>query len=69
MPVMNGFEFIEHLKQKNYSIPIIVLTSRYLSDVEYANLHPYVETILTKEQFKQQDLIYSNISKRILLQS
>jgi signal transduction histidine kinase/DNA-binding response OmpR family regulator len=59
MPVMDGFEFIEHLKNNPQwcSIPIIVLTSRNLSAEEQASLNQHVEIIFQKADFQPEELI------------
>ncbi len=59
MPVMDGFEFIEHLQNNDKwcSIPVVVLTSRRISAEEHACLNQHVETIFQKEDFQQEDLI------------
>jgi signal transduction histidine kinase/DNA-binding response OmpR family regulator len=59
MPVMDGFEFLEHLQNNDKwrSIPVVVLTSRRISAEEHACLNQHVETIFQKEDFKQEDLI------------
>ncbi|MEK8018660.1 MAG: response regulator [Candidatus Parabeggiatoa sp.] len=60
MPIMDGFELLEHLQNNEQwrSIPIIVLTSRNLSAEEQARLNPHVETIFKKEEFQQEELIW-----------
>ena len=59
MPVMDGFEFIEHLQNHAQwrSIPVIVLTSRNLSVEEQARLNQHVEIVFKKEDFQQDELI------------
>jgi len=59
MPVMDGFEFLEHLQNNDQwrYIPVIVLTSRNLSAEEHARLNQHVETIFQKEDFPQEELI------------
>jgi CheY-like chemotaxis protein len=59
MPIMNGFEFIKHLQQneKWHSTPVVVLTAKNLSAEEQAHLNQQVETIFTKDAYKQEDLI------------
>jgi signal transduction histidine kinase/DNA-binding response OmpR family regulator len=59
MPVMDGFEFLEHLQNHEQwcSIPVIVLTSRNLSAEEHARLNQHVETIFQKDDFQQEKLI------------
>jgi CheY-like chemotaxis protein len=60
MPVMNGFEFINHLKAKEKwcSIPVIVLTSKELSAEEQARLNNSVESILNKKVYNQEKLVW-----------
>jgi len=59
MPVMDGFQFLEHLRkhEKWRSVRVVVLTSRNLSAEEQARLNPHVETIFQKEYVQQNDLI------------
>jgi CheY-like chemotaxis protein len=60
MPVMDGFELLEHLQNNEQwrSIPVVVLTSRNISAEEQARLNPHVETIFQKEEFQQEELIW-----------
>ncbi|HIE01048.1 MAG TPA: response regulator [Thiotrichaceae bacterium] len=59
MPVMDGFEFLSHLREKEKwsSIPVIVLTSTHLSPEEQARLQGNVETIFQKETYNRDDLL------------
>jgi CheY-like chemotaxis protein len=59
MPVMEGFEFIEHLQNNEQwrSIPVVVVTSRELSAEEHARLNQHVETIFQKEDFEQEEFL------------
>ena len=58
MPVMDGFEFITHLRndEKNCSIPTVVLTSRNLSAEEQVHLNQSVKFILRKETYTKNEL-------------
>ncbi|RKZ87879.1 MAG: hypothetical protein DRR19_13140 [Candidatus Parabeggiatoa sp. nov. 1] len=60
MPVMDGFEFLEHLQNNEQwrSIPVVVLTSKNLSAEEQARLNPHVETIFQKADFQPEELIW-----------
>jgi len=59
MPVMDGFQFIEHLRknEKWRSIPVVVLSSKELSAAEQASLNPHVITILQKGNLRPEELI------------
>jgi signal transduction histidine kinase/CheY-like chemotaxis protein len=59
MPVMDGYQFIEQMRQheKWRFIPIVVLTSTELSAEQQARLNPHVKTILKKEVLPQNDFI------------
>ena len=59
MPVMDGFEFLEHLQNHEqwHSVPVVVLTSRNISAEEQVRLNQHVEIIFQKEDFQQEDLI------------
>lgn len=59
MPVMEGFEFLEHLQNHEEwrSIPVVVVTSRELSAEEHARLNQHVETIFQKEDFQQEEFL------------
>ncbi len=60
MPVMNGFELIEHLQKHDTwrSIPVVVLTSRNLTAEEGVSLNRHVATIFHKAEFQQQDFLW-----------
>jgi len=59
MPVMDGFEFLEHLRnhEKWYSIPVVILTAKILTAKEQAYLNQYVETIFQKDYYCRDELI------------
>lgn len=59
MPVLDGFEFLEHLEAEEQwnSIPIIILTGKKLSTEEYVQLNQKVKNILDKESYDQKQLI------------
>ncbi|RKZ42675.1 MAG: hybrid sensor histidine kinase/response regulator [Gammaproteobacteria bacterium] len=59
MPVMDGFEFLEHLRnnEKWHSIPVVILTSKVLTAKEQAYLNRHVETIFQKNAYDRDDLI------------
>ncbi len=61
MPIMDGFEFIEHLQNNDkwHDTPIVVLTARQLSAEELAQLNQHVETIFNKKALNQEDLVLS----------
>ncbi|MDM8559089.1 response regulator [Candidatus Parabeggiatoa sp. HSG14] len=59
MPVMNGFEFLNHL-QKNEtwrSIPVVVLSSKELASEEEVFLDKYANSVFQKELRHQEELI------------
>ena len=59
MPMMDGFEFIEHLQnhEKGCLIPIIVLTAKELTAEEQAYLNQHVEIVCHKKPYNQDELI------------
>ncbi|MCK5877210.1 MAG: response regulator, partial [Candidatus Marithrix sp.] len=60
MPVMNGYDFLTNLRQKEKwnSIPVVILTSTHLSPEEQSKLqHNNVETVLQKEDYNNDDLL------------
>ena len=59
MPEMDGFEFIEVTRKHPewIKIPIVVVTSKDLTQEEKKQLHGNVETVLQKGQFDKNDLI------------
>ncbi|OUD16253.1 response regulator [Thioflexithrix psekupsensis] len=59
MPVMDGFEFLQHLRQHPQwqDIPVIVLTSTKLSAKDHEELNGYVESIVKKENYCSHDLL------------
>jgi len=59
MPEMDGFEFLDRLRQNDKwrSIPVVVLTSTKLSAEDQARLHAHAETIFEKETYHRQELL------------
>jgi len=60
MPEMDGFEFVQRLRENITwrDIPVLVLTSAKLSAADQAQLHNYVETIFQKERYSQDELLH-----------
>ena len=60
MPVMDGFEFIEHLQANKQwcSTPVVVMTAKNLSAQEQAHLNQHVETVFQKDAYNQEELIF-----------
>jgi CheY-like chemotaxis protein len=59
MPVMDGFEFLEALKQNahGHSIPVIILTSKELTAEERDRLQGKVQKILSKGAHQRDELL------------
>jgi signal transduction histidine kinase/CheY-like chemotaxis protein len=59
MPVMNGFEFATHVRQRTEwrSIPIIVITSQDLTSDDRRRLNGDVQTILQKQGASHESLL------------
>jgi PAS domain S-box-containing protein len=59
MPVMDGLEFLEHLRQDKGSaeIPVVVLTAKELSERDRQQLNVGVQRILTKGTASRQRLL------------
>ena len=59
MPVMDGFEFIQVLRQTpDYrSIPVIVVTAKDLTAEERGELSGHVQAILQKGGYSRQELL------------
>jgi CheY-like chemotaxis protein len=51
MPVMDGFEFVRELRQRDAwrSIPVVVITAKDLGDDDRRRLNGYVERVLRKD--------------------
>ncbi len=69
MPEMNGFEFIQRLKQQplQAEIPIVVMTAKDLNETEQQALKGQVEQIFLKGVCEQQQLL--NTVKELLTQA
>ena len=59
MPVMNGFELIDHLQnhEKGCLIPIIALTAKELTAEEQAYLNQHVKTVFHKNHYNKEKVI------------
>jgi CheY-like chemotaxis protein len=59
MPVMDGFEFAEKMRQHPEwcTIPIVVVTAAELTSAQRLRLNGYVETILHKEGSSKEELL------------
>jgi len=59
MPVMNGFEFISHLRKNErwHGLPVVVLTARDLSADEQEFLNSHVETVFKKSEHPSDELV------------
>jgi PAS domain S-box-containing protein len=59
MPVMNGFEFVEALRENQdwQDIPVITVTGHDLTDEERNRLHGQVESIITKDNLEPAGLL------------
>ncbi len=59
MPVMDGFEFAERMRDHPEwcTIPIVVVTAAELTHAERHRLNGYVETILHKEGGSKEELL------------
>jgi CheY-like chemotaxis protein len=58
MPVMDGFEFIEELRKTPEwrSIPIVVITSKELTQADRLRLNGGVQKLIEKKSLDQNDL-------------
>jgi PAS domain S-box-containing protein len=59
MPVMDGFEFLTHLRSltKGRDVPVVVLTAKDLSKEEKAMLSGNVEQVFSKEEISIEQLV------------
>jgi DNA-binding response OmpR family regulator len=57
MPVMNGYELIQHVKSKNYTFPILVITARADIKSKLDVLALGIDDYLTKP-FIEEELLY-----------
>lgn len=59
MPIMDGFEFLDELRENVAwkDIPVVVLTAKTLTNEETAILNGRVERVLTKGSFNREGLI------------
>ena len=59
MPVMDGFEFLRIIKEKDVwkNIPVIVITSKDLSEDDYSFLSANVDQVIQKGKYTRKELI------------
>lgn len=59
MPVMDGFQFAEEFRKKkeHFSVPILVMTAKDLTEEDYLRLNGQVVKIFQKGAYKQEDLL------------
>jgi CheY-like chemotaxis protein len=60
MPEMDGFTFVEVLRQQDAwrSIPVVVVTAKDLTPDDRQRLNGYVEQILQKGAYSQEALLH-----------
>ena len=59
MPEMDGFEFVEILRQREgwQTIPVVVITAKDLTVQDRLRLQGYVETVLQKGAYSREELL------------
>ncbi len=59
MPVMDGYEFLLRMRSRPawQSLPVVVLTSNYLTAEEQERLQGCVDSVLRKQSYEKQDLL------------
>jgi len=59
MPVMDGYEFLLRMRShsKWQTLPVVVLTSNYLTPEEQERLQACVDTLLRKQTYEKHDLL------------
>ena len=59
MPVMDGFEFLEALKERPewQAIPVVVITSKDLSDADHERLNGKVRNVIGKGNYTESDML------------
>jgi len=59
MPVMNGFEFIEIVRQRGEwkEVPVVVVTALELTEEDRVRLNGYVEKVLQKQENTEEELL------------
>ena len=60
MPEMDGFGFLEALRQQDAwrSIPVVVVTAKDLTPEDRQRLNGYVEQILQKGAYSREELLH-----------
>jgi len=64
MPEMDGFEFIEELKKnpEHLPIPIVVVTSKDITQADRQPLNGGVAKLIVKKSFVHDDLLSETLS-------
>jgi DNA-binding response OmpR family regulator len=59
MPRVDGFDFVERLRQsdRGAEIPVLVVTAKSLTPEDFERLHGKVEDVLRKGAFRQDELV------------
>ncbi len=59
MPVMDGYEFLLRMRARPewQSLPVVILTSNYLTAEEQERLQGCVDTVLRKQSYDKKDLL------------
>jgi CheY-like chemotaxis protein len=59
MPVMDGFAFLEHLRERAEwrTVPVVVVTAMDLTEQDRLSLHGYVEKVVQKGAYPQAELL------------
>jgi len=59
MPEMDGFEFVEQLRQKSeyQTIPVVVVTAKDITDEDRRRLNGYVKKFLQKRASNLDDML------------
>ena len=59
MPRVDGFDFVDRLRQsdRGAEIPVLVVTAKSLTPEDFERLHGKVEDVLRKGAFRQDELV------------
>jgi CheY-like chemotaxis protein len=66
MPEMDGFQFVDHVRQHEVwrTIPIVVVTAKDLTSADRHRLNGYVTEIISKDTRDQEELL-AEVSKMV----
>jgi CheY-like chemotaxis protein len=61
MPVMDGFEFLEAMKERPEwrAVPVIVITAKDLTEADHERLNGKVRSVIGKGKYSESDLLSS----------